>query len=134
MGVISLKLKKPVLNLEEFKSFKSITLLRSKIKDERLVAELKKYMENEYAYLQPDINLTNVSRILGTNRSYLSAIINHHFGMNFNTYVNRYRVNYVIDYIEKYPFTSKDELVQLSGFGSKSTMHRAMNKLKDNKT
>ena len=55
-------------------------------------------MENDFAYLQADISLTNVSRILGTNRSYLSSIINNKFGMNFNAYVNQYRVKYIKDY------------------------------------
>lgn len=129
MGILSLKQQIPQINLNEIKNIEAKNNIKSKLKDERLVRELKNYMENELAYLDPDISLTNVSRLLGTNRSYLSSIINHQFGMNFNTYINYYRVKFVNDYLEKHPLTSKEELVQLSGFGSKSTMHRAMNKM-----
>jgi len=130
MGIISLKQKKPVINFDmiinpEFKSTNKI-----KLQDERLLKELHNYMENELAYLQPDINLTTVCRILGTNRSYLSSIINHQFGMNFNTYVNQYRAKYIQDYLITKPFATKEELVLISGFGSKSTMNRALNKMK----
>lgn len=129
MGILSLKQQIPLVNLNEIKNFDSKTNIKSRLKDEHLIKELKNYMENELAYLDPDISLTNVSRVLGTNRSYLSSIINNQFGMNFNTYINHYRVKFVNDYLEKKPLTSKEELVQLSGFGSKSTMHRAMNKM-----
>ena len=69
--------------------------------------------------------------MLGTNRTYLSTIINQQFGMNFNTYINYYRIKYVNEYSKNNPKTSKEDLVQLGGFGSKSTMLRAMNKMKD---
>jgi AraC-like DNA-binding protein len=129
MGIFSLKQKKPQLNLDEIKNFDIKIVGRNKFIDERLEKELKNYMENEFAYLQADINLTNVSRILGTNRSYLSSIINTKFGMNFNAYINQYRVKYVKDYLDNNPLISKEELVHLGGFGSKSTMNRAMNKM-----
>jgi len=130
MGIVSLKQQKPVINLEEIKNYVSKLNNRTKLQDNRLVNELKDYMENEKAYLQPDISLTKVSRELGTNRSYLSSIINQQFGMNFNAYINQYRVKFVCEYLDKNPTILKDELVHISGFGSKSTMNRALNKMK----
>jgi AraC-like DNA-binding protein len=130
MGVVSLKQQKPLIDFDEIKGFELNMNVKSKVKDDRLITELNNYIENQHAYLQPDISLTNVSRILGTNRTYLSSIINQQFGMNFNTYINYYRIKYVNDYLKDNPKTSKEELVQLAGFGSKSTMHRAMNKMK----
>jgi len=130
LGVVSLKQQKPIINLDEIKIFNTKSNNKNKFIDERLLTELKNYIENEHAYLQPDITLTNVSKLLGTNRTYLSSIINQQFGMNFNTYINYYRVKYVKDYIEKNPVVTKDEMVQLGGFGSKSTMNRALNKMK----
>jgi AraC-like DNA-binding protein len=129
MGILSLKQLKPEIKLDDIKNFDSKTIVRNKFTDERLEKELRNYMENELAFLQADISLTNVSRILGTNRSYLSAIINTKFGMNFNSYINQYRVKYVKDYLDNNPIISKEELVHLGGFGSKSTMNRAMNKM-----
>ena len=42
-------------------------------------------------YLDPDINLPSLSRELGTNRTYLSQLINQEFGLNFNQFINKYR-------------------------------------------
>jgi len=129
MGSISMKQKKPVVNFEKI-SYDSKTIIRNKFNDDRLIKELNNFIENELAYLQPELSLTNVCRILGTNRSYLSSIINQQYGMNFNTYINQYRAKYVLDYLAKNPLSTKEELVQISGFGSKSTMNRALNKMK----
>ena len=134
MGIISFKQIKPVINFDVIKNPEFKSGSRIKVQDERLLKELHNYMENELAYLQSDINLTTVCRILGTNRSYLSSIINHQFGMNFNTYVNQYRTKYIQDYLITKPYATKEELVLISGFGSKSTMNRALNKMKTPET
>jgi len=129
LGVVSLKQQKPIVNLDEIKIFDIKSNGKNKFIDDRLLLELQNYIENEHAYLQSDITLTTVSKMLGTNRTYLSTIINHQFGMNFNTYINYHRVKYVNDYIVKNPLISKEEMVHLGGFGSKSTMNRAINKM-----
>jgi len=130
MGIVSTKQQMPSVDLDEIKIFEIKQNLRNKFTDDRLLNELKNHIEIERAYLQPEISLTNVSRLLGTNRSYLSSIINQQFGVNFNTYINQYRVKYVHDYLENNPLITKEELVHLSGFGSRSTMNRALSKIK----
>jgi len=130
MGIVSLKQQIPSVNLDEVNLSENKANIRNKFIDDRILNELKNHIENEHAYLQSAISLTNVSRLLGTNRSYLSSIINQQFGVNFNTYINQHRVKYVHDYLEKNPLTTKEELAHLSGFGSRSTMNRALNKMK----
>ncbi|WP_157417931.1 helix-turn-helix domain-containing protein [Aequorivita capsosiphonis] len=56
---------------------------------------LKKLEEKEY-FLKQECNSYNVAKKIGTNTSYLSKVINSHFGKNFNTYINDLRINYVI--------------------------------------
>lgn len=129
MGIVSLKQENPPLDLFEIKNLDLRTSVLNKIKEEQLVKKLSDYMENEFAFLQPDISLTSVSRVLGTNRTCLSTLINQHFGLNFNAYINRYRMIYASEYLKKDPLVSKEELVQICGFGSKSTMLRAMHKM-----
>jgi AraC-like DNA-binding protein len=68
--------------------------------------------EEEKIYTQSDLRITKVSEALQTNRTYISRLINLEFGMNFNEFVNQYRVkkaekllslpendSYTIDYI-----------------------------------
>jgi AraC-like DNA-binding protein len=93
-----------------------------------LISRLIDFVEIKQAFLQSDISMTSVCRELGTNRTYLSALINQQFGVNFNTFINQYRVKHVTDYLKENPATTKDELVQLGGFGSMSSMIRAINK------
>ncbi|MDR5591452.1 AraC family transcriptional regulator [Christiangramia sp. SM2212] len=56
---------------------------------------LKKLEEKEY-FLRQDCNSYNVARKINTNTSYLSKVVNSHFGKNFNTYINDLRINYAI--------------------------------------
>ena len=49
-------------------------------------------MENEKLYLQPDMSVKTVSLKIGVNTTYLSQVINDVFHMNFNNYINEYRI------------------------------------------
>ncbi len=62
---------------------------------QQILTGLKKLEEKEY-FLQQDCNSYNVAKKIGTNTSYLSKVINAHFGKNFNTYINDLRINYAI--------------------------------------
>ncbi|WP_299433338.1 tetratricopeptide repeat protein [uncultured Aquimarina sp.] len=62
---------------------------------EQILIGLKKIESQEY-YLRTECNLYNVAKKINTNTSYLSKVINSHFGKNFNTYINDLRINYAI--------------------------------------
>ncbi|MBQ4819005.1 tetratricopeptide repeat protein [Aquimarina sp. MMG016] len=53
-------------------------------------------LESKEYYLKKECNLYNVAKKINTNTSYLSKVINAHFGKNFNTYINDLRINYAI--------------------------------------
>ena len=59
---------------------------------ENLVNKIKQTIETDKLYLKPDICLPDLAREVGTNRYYLSKIINDEFGMNFNNYINQFRI------------------------------------------
>ncbi|WP_347373712.1 helix-turn-helix domain-containing protein [Aequorivita sp. Q41] len=56
---------------------------------------LKKLEKQEY-FLKLECNSYNVAKKINTNTSYLSKVINSHYGKNFNTYINDLRINYTI--------------------------------------
>ncbi len=62
---------------------------------QQILDGLKKLEAKEY-FLQQECNSYNVAKKIGTNTSYLSKVINSHFGKNFNTYINDLRINYAI--------------------------------------
>lgn len=53
-------------------------------------------IESKQYFLKKECNLYNVAKKIRTNTSYLSKVINSHFGKNFNTYINDLRINYSI--------------------------------------
>lgn len=61
----------------------------------QILEGLKKLEEKEY-YLKQECNSYNVAKKINTNTSYLSKVINSHYGKNFNTYINDLRINYAI--------------------------------------
>lgn len=131
IGIWSFRQKKPEIANESIPDVLPEDREGSKIKDDELAKSLIAYFENEKPYLQPDLTLTSVSKVIGTNRTYLSSVINNSFEMNFNAFVNQFRTRYVEDYVSRNPNTRKEDLVQIGGFGSVSSLKRALNKAKN---
>jgi AraC-like DNA-binding protein len=64
----------------------------SKPLNKEIDLKLKNLFITEKIHLNPDLTIWDVSRILGTNRTYLSNYINKHYGVSFSMFVNSYRV------------------------------------------
>lgn len=78
----------PLLNLSE--KYRSSSL-RS-IDEVKLYDELKQFMESERLFLNAELSLKTVADLLKTNTKYLSQVINHQAGLNFQQFINLYRV------------------------------------------
>ena len=92
--------------------------------------DLEKIMEEQNPYLEPNLNLSDLSDLLGMSSSELSELINTGFGVNFNDYVNAYRIKAFKEYIKegKYQQLSLVGIALDSGFNSKATFNRAFRK------
>lgn len=95
------------------------------------IEKLKSYMELEKPYLNPDLNLSDLSDELQINRAELSKIINSGFNKNFNDFINEYRVN---TFKEKLNLGENKQLSLLGiaydcGFNSKATFNRVFKKI-----
>ena len=53
---------------------------------------VEKYLEDKKPYLNPEFKITDMAKDLFSNRSYISAFINREYGMNFNRFINHYRL------------------------------------------
>lgn len=98
----------------------------AQIKDDILIRKLDLLMTKKQVFLQPDLSLTSLSKDLGTNRTYLSMLINQQYNANFNGYINGLRTDFAKEYIINNPSVNKEELYTIAGFGSLSTMNRAL--------
>ena len=128
IGLWSFKQKRPEFQLEIITDILNFNQENTKIEDDAIVTSLLNYFENEKPFLLPDLTLTTVCKHIGTNRTYLSATINNRFGINFNAFVNQFRTRYIEEYLSLHPHVTKEDLAQIGGFGSVSSLRRALNK------
>lgn len=97
---------------------------------ERLKQNLEDLMSRERPYLEPQLTLADLARQAGTNTTALSQVINQGFGINFNDFVNGYRVEEVKRQLRS---GAAGELGLLGvafecGFNSKATFNRVFKK------
>ncbi|MFN2396447.1 MAG: helix-turn-helix domain-containing protein [Bacteroidales bacterium] len=80
---------------------------------------LEKAIEYDQLYLKQDICLPELAKHIGTNRYYLSKLINSEFEMNFNDFINRYRIREAMSLIQtNQNDCSLSEIATKSGFKS----------------
>ena len=88
-------------------------------------------MREEKLYRNPGLTLTELADIAGTNRHSLSKVVNDGFGMNFNDFVNSYRIaefkELALD--EQYKNHTLLAIAYIVGFNSKSAFNRSFKKL-----
>lgn len=65
--------------------------LTSEVK-EKLIADITHIMENTTEFCDSDFSIEKLSKMVGSNSTYLSKIINDEFGKNFRTFLNEYRI------------------------------------------
>ncbi|XCF07263.1 tetratricopeptide repeat protein [Tamlana crocina] len=90
-----------------------------------LKEELLSYFREDEPYLNPQLTLKFVADILGLNTNKMSYLVNQAFNVNFNDFVNSYRLNYFKN-IALNPKNAHLTILGLaydSGFNSKSVFN-----------
>ena len=102
--------------------------------DENLLAEWKPkiiaFVQHAKAYEDAELSLTQVARALQTNPSIISKVINQGFQLNFNDFINKYRIEAVKEKLAAGE-QKKQTLLGIAydcGFNSKATFNRAFKK------
>lgn len=103
----------------------------SKSVSEKDIETVKRLMETDRVYLNPELNLSDLAQQANMSRGQLSEVINSGFNKNFNDFVNMYRVNAFKDMIkeDKHKQLSLLGIAQECGFNSKATFNRVFKKL-----
>lgn len=112
--------QKPENNKNQYDS-EQVDVWRKKISD---------LVEKEKLYLDPTLTLPDVANQLGTNPTLISKMINQGFKMNFNDFINEYRVKDVILALQEGKY-KKHNLLGISidsGFNSKTSFNRSFKK------
>lgn len=120
--------------VEEAETIEISGLSTEKKEDDLLLAAWKPkiiaLLEQEKAWQDPELSLAQVARQLHTNPSLLSKIINQGFGLNFNDFINNYRIEAVKAMLGQGEH-KKQTLLAIAfecGFNSKATFNRAFKK------
>jgi AraC-like DNA-binding protein len=77
-------------------------------------------------YLDSQLTILDIVKAVGTNRTYISAIINQQYNQNFCSFVNSYRIDELERTILENPYFTYDTLAEYCGFGSVNSLKRAV--------
>lgn len=90
--------------------------------EKRLLEKLVEFEEKKL-YLERKVSLSFVAAEIESNTKYLSYIIKHHKGKDFNKYINDLRINYIVQKINDNPIYRQykiNVLAEETGFSSHS--------------
>lgn len=102
------------------------------LKDVDLVLKdkLEKTLIASNLWCNSELNMIELADIMQTNTTYLSRLINRAYGVNFSTFINRYRVHEVCRLLKQGEANHQtiEALALRSGFKSRSSFHSAFKK------
>lgn len=83
-------------------------------------------LEDETVFTMKGLKIKDIARMLCSNRTYISNVINDEFNMTFTDFINDYRLEYAKKIISqsKYRDLSLSEVGIMSGFSSDSSFYR----------
>jgi len=99
--------------------------------DEALKERIEQLMERDQPYYNPKLTLSELAELAGTNPHELSRAINQGIGMNFNDFVNSYRVEAFKRRVVEPQYQNHTFLAvaMMVGFNSKTAFNRSFKKL-----
>jgi ligand-binding sensor domain-containing protein/AraC-like DNA-binding protein len=108
--------------------YRTIPIDPKRIED--IIAKLLHHMDEERIFLDPDLTLNKLSLRLRVHYNHLSRIINERFGLSYNDFINKYRIEEA-----RKRLTSAEEkesmvldIAYSTGFYSKSVFNAAFKK------
>lgn len=124
VDTISLALEPPV-------EIRDVKYEKAKISDELLVEYDKRIMEvivRSKMFLKPDLKLDDLANQTKISRYYLGQYFSRVHNLNFNQYINKLRIDYVLHYIQKQKSIDDltvNELLAISAFNSRTSFFRS---------
>ena len=108
-----------------------ISILNNKY--DELYIKMEYLLKNKQIFRNPDLRLNDLALKLGTNRTYVSQLINNKTNSSFNDYINSYRVEFVKNLLSstKGELMTLDEIALKSGFSSQSSFYRVFMKMEE---
>jgi AraC-like DNA-binding protein len=99
----------------------------SKLSSE-LMVKLKRVMEDEKPYLRNELNLSDLSELVGVSPYYLSQVINEQSKKNFYDFINEYRTNYAAEILRENEKSTITYIAFEAGFNNRVSFNNAFKK------
>jgi AraC-like DNA-binding protein len=93
--------------------------------------KLNYFLTTEMSYLKHGYTLKELAEKIDIPLHHLSAFINQHYGMNFNDFINQYRVIHSIKKIinGEWKYKTLEAIAEESGFNNRNTFRMAFKKV-----
>jgi len=113
----------------------SVTVKQHFSKDELQIwkTKLEKVMTSSQLYLIPGLTLSDIAKLMEVDNLMVSRVIHEGFQLNFNEFVNAYRIDHFIQLSQdkNYQHYTILALAYEAGFNAKSTFHKVFKKVKN---
>ena len=86
--------------------------------------QLKHLCTSKHVYLNPELTLDGLAKLLNTNRTYLSVTLHEKLHTSFYGYINPLRVAHAAELFKNTNLSVKDVMIR-SGFSSFNSFRRA---------
>lgn len=96
---------------------------------DKILRALKRLMEDEQLFLNPNLTIEDVAAELSTNRVYISRIVNQLMHETFRDYVNRLRIKYAKQYMHQNPAHTQEAVATASGYQDAASFNRKFHQL-----
>jgi AraC-like DNA-binding protein len=114
----------PTFDLEiEPQKSESQPLLKAQ---EQILNRLLEEFDIKKIYLNSQLTILDVVDAVGTNRTYISLIINQQYNQNFCSFVNSYRIEELQRVFTQNPDLTNETLASYCGFSSEAALKRGI--------
>lgn len=81
-----------------------------------LIPQFEKLVETDLIFLKKNLHLEDVARMIHTNRTYISRLINEEYQSNFSDFINSKRIEYAQNLMHSHPHLTQEQIADKSGF------------------
>lgn len=94
--------------------------------DSSIIEQLNRLMKEEELFKNRELRINDLAKKVGTNRTYLSRILNDELGTNYNEWVNNFRIKYAKNIMHniEHKDLSLEEISELSGFATLGVFYK----------
>ncbi len=117
-----------LLHVPQFLPAKTETESESGNPLSKVFEEIIHLLEKEKAYQNPNLTINDVTQGINSNQKYVSLAISNYTQMNFNNFVNYFRINEAKKHIISQEYQTLNEIMYACGFNSRTPFYNAFNK------